>query len=179
MKKYTFYIIGLMALMFGSCANQESVTVEKNTEKPFFDVKGFFESEIAESKLTKIEKTVRINGESETQILTEFDLNKELSMFLNSDINKPSLFDKYNTFETEFSTTYKTTDKELNVQRIKIFKDKNGDFLKILINRKADTQIYTSDKALTYEPNVGYTIKNAQKVLLSDKKDYEIEVKFQ
>ena len=178
MKKNIVYLVGLLALIFSGCANQDSIAVEENMEKPFFDVKGFFESEIAESKLTKIEKTVRINGKSETQTLTDFDLEKELSMFVNSDINKPSLFDKYNTFETEYSTTYKTTDTDLAVQRIKIFKDDNGEFLKILINRKADTQIYTSDKALTYEPNVGFSIENAQKVLLSEMKDYEIEVKF-
>ncbi|MFK7946266.1 MAG: hypothetical protein AB8G11_01660 [Saprospiraceae bacterium] len=176
MKNYIY--ISFVTLILVSCANQESITVEGSMEKPFFDVKGFFESEIAESKLKAIEKTVRINGESETQTLTAFDLNKELSMFINSDINKPSLFDKYNTFETEYSTTYKTTDEDLAVQRIKLFKDENGNFIKILINRKADTQIYTSDKALTYEPNIGFSIKNAQKVLLSDEKDYEIMVKF-
>ena len=67
MKKNIVYLVGLLALIFSGCANQDSIAVEENMEKPFFDVKGFFESEIAESKLTKIEKTVRINGKSETQ----------------------------------------------------------------------------------------------------------------
>ena len=168
----------LTVLILLSCANQESVNIETTTEKPFFDIKGFFEKEIAAKKLTEIEKTVRINGEVETKKLTTFDLKKELSMFVDSDINKPSLFDKYNTFETDYSLTYKTTDEDLSVQRIKIFKDENGDFTKILINRKADTQIYGSDKVLTYERNVGFSIKNTQKVMLSDEKNYELEVKF-
>lgn len=178
MKNRVIYLLGMMLLILSSCANQESVVVEKSNEKPFFDIKGFFEEEIAKSKLSKIKKTVRINGATETKILTDFDLNKELSMFLNSDINKPSLFDKYNVFETDYSLTYKTTDEALAVQRIKIIKDDNGQTSKIIINRKADTQIYTSDKALTYEPNVGFSIKNAQKVMLSNEKDYEIEVRF-
>lgn len=176
MKKSFFYLIAL--IFWTACSTTEIPTVNKKLDKPFFDIITYLDDEIEKSQLTQIEKTVQINGESETKVLKDFDLKKELSMFYDSDINKPSLFDKYNTFETEHSITYKTEDEELSVQRIKIFKGENGDFQKLLINRKAAKQIYSSDKVLTYESNIGFSIQNTQKVKFSEEKTYEIEVKF-
>lgn len=176
MKKSFFYLIAL--IFWTACSTTEIPTVNKKLDKPFFDIITYLDDEIEKSQLTQIEKTVQINGESETKVLKDFDLKKELSMFYDSDINKPSLFDKYNTFETEHSITYKTEDEELSVQRIKIFKGENGDFQKLLINRKAAKQIYSSDKVLTYESNIGFSIQNTQKVKFSEEKAYEIEVKF-
>lgn len=176
MKKSFFYLIAL--IFWTACSTTETPTVNEKLDKPFFDIITYLDDEIEKRQLTQIEKTVRINGESETKVLKDFDLKKELSMFYDSDINKPSLFDKYNTFETEHSITYKTEDEELSVQRIKVFKGKDGGFQKLLINRKADKQIYSSDKILTYESNIGFSIQNAQKVMFSEEKAYEIEVKF-
>ena len=176
MKKSFFYLIAL--IFWTACSTTEIPTVNKKLDKPFFDIITYLDDEIEKSQLTQIEKTVQINGESETKVLKDFDLKKELSMFYDSDINKPSLFDKYNTFETEHSITFKTEDEELSVQRIKIFKGENGDFQKLLINRKAAKQIYSSDKVLTYESNIGFSIQNTQKVKFSEEKAYEIEVKF-
>ena len=175
MRKSFIYLIAL--IISTGCSTSTNPTTDK-MDKPFFDITAFLEKEIDGNQLTEIEKTVRINGESETKVLKDFDLKKELSIFFDSDINKPSLFDKYNTFETDHSITYKTEEKELPVQRIKVFKAENGDIQKLLINLKADKQIYTSDKELTYEPKVGFSIRSTQKVPLSDEKAYEIEVKF-
>ena len=64
------------------------------------------------------------------------------------------------------------------IQKIEIVKS-NDKIEKIIIHKTAKTQIYDSEKVLTYEPNVGYSIKNKQKTLGSDKKDYEINVIYQ
>lgn len=180
--KYIKYLGILGVLFLGSCANLETKTV-KDVEKPFFDLKGFFETEIKNQDVSKVTKIVKINGKSETKTLTDFDLKTALKLFIDCDINKPSLFDKYEKgAEIKRQTVYKALEEDLKVQRIEIMEswgNSENPIESIVIHKKADTQIYTSDKILTYRPNKGFTVKNTQKVLASSKKDYEIEVIFE
>ena len=137
-----------------------------------------FEKEIANFEFKTIEKTVKIDGKSETQTLTKFNLEKELKLFSDCDINNPSLFDKYQTEESsEGNVIYTALNEDLKIQKIEILKSEEM-IEKITIFKKVETQIYNSEKILTYEPKVGYFIQNNQKTLGSDKKDYEIKVVF-
>lgn len=167
----------LFTVFLISCNNSSNVNTE-NIEKPFFDLKGFFEKEIANQKFETIEKTVKVDEKAETKNLTDFDLEKELKLFSDCDINNPSLFDKYKTEEsTEGNLIYTALNEDLKVQKIEILKS-NDTVEKIIIHKKVETQIYNSEKILTYEPTVGYSIENSQKTLGSDEKDYEIKVVF-
>lgn len=179
--RHITYISIFSLLFLMSCANSDSATV-KNTEKPFFDLKGFFEKEIANQQISKVIKTVKINEKSETKTLTNFDLESELKLFIDCDINKPSLFDKYEQEDaTKQKTVYTALDEDLKVQRIEIInsQDEENTVESIVIHKKANTQIYNSDKVLTYRPKKGFSIKNTQKVFASSQKDYEIEVVFE
>lgn len=165
-------------MVFLVSCNNNSSNVAENTEKPFFDLKGFFEKEIANPKFKTIEKTATIDSELETKTLANFDLEKELKLFSDCDINNPSLFDKYKTEESsEGNVIYTALNEDLKVQKIEILKSENT-VKKIIIHKKVETQIYNSEKILMYEPTVGYSIQNSQKTLGSDKKDYEIKVVF-
>jgi|AntRauTorckE5430_2_1112549.scaffolds.fasta_scaffold10725_3 hypothetical protein len=150
----------------------------ENVEKPFFDLKGFFEKEVANQKFKTIEKTAKIDEKSETKTLTDFDLQTEIKLFTDCDINNPSLFDKYKTDESpEGNLTYTALKEDLKIQKIEILKTDNM-VKKIIIYKKVETQIYNSEKILTYEPNVGYSIQNNQKTLGADKRNYEVKVIF-
>jgi hypothetical protein len=173
--KFLYTLLFMVFLI--SCSNSSNINTE-NIEKPFFDLKGFFEKEIANQEIKTIEKTVKINKKSETKTLTDFDLEKELKLFLDCDINNPSLFDKYKTEKSsEENIIYTALNEDLKVQKIEILKS-DDTVEKIIVHKKVKTQIYNSEKILTYEPNVGYSIENSQKTLGSDKKDYEIKVVF-
>lgn len=167
----------LLALLV-SCNNSPS-SIAENTEKPFFDLTGFFEKEIENHKNGTIKKTVKIDAKSETKTLTDFDLVKELELFSNCDINKPSLFDKYKTEESVERTIYTALKEDLKVQKIEIIKSGDATIEKVIIHKKVETQIYSSEKILTYQSNIGFTIQNDQKTLISDKTNYEIEVLYQ
>lgn len=172
MKYATLAIIFLLI----SC---ETVTTEYvNTEKPFFNLERFFKSEMETHQGKTVTKKVAIDKKSETQTIEQFDLEKALSVFIDCDINKPQLFDKYETVEKDNQIIYTSTDKDLKVQQIEILKNKEGQVEKIIINRKADTVIYTSDKILTYTKNKGFSIENKQDVLFSEAKNYSIFVEF-
>jgi hypothetical protein len=167
----------ILLVFLVSCNNSSSVRAE-NVEKPFFDLKGFFEKEAANQKFKTIEKTAKIDEKSETKTLTSFDLKTEIKLFTDCDINNPSLFDKYKTDESsEGNLTYTALNDDLKVQKIEILKADNL-VQKITIYKKVKTQIYNSEKVLTYEPNIGYSIQNNQKTLGSDNKDYGIKVVF-
>ena len=173
MKYFTFAFVFLLI----SC---ETVTTEYvNSDKPFFDLAAFFDKEIKTHQNKKVTKKVAINDASESQTLGAFDIKKELSVFIDCDINKPQLLDKYKTLEDDNQIIYTATDKNLKVQKIEILKNQDGTIKKIIINRKADTAIYTSDKVLTYITNQGLSIENKQDVLFSEEKNYAIHIEFQ
>ena len=173
MKYFTFAFVFLLI----SC---ETVTTEYvNSDKPFFDLAAFFDKEIKTHQNKKVTKKVAINDASESQTLGAFDIKKELSVFIDCDINKPQLLDKYKTLEDDNQIIYTATDKNLKVQKIEILKNQDGTIKKIIINRKADTAIYTSDKVLTYITNQGFSIENKQDVLFSEEKNYAIHIEFQ
>jgi hypothetical protein len=172
MKYFTLAIVFLLI----SC---ETVSTEYvNTEKPFFDLKEFFEQEIELHQDKKVTKKVAIDENSETQTIEQFDMKKALSVFIDCDINKPQLFDKYEIVEKDNQITYTSIDKDLKVQQIEILKNEDEETDKIIINRKADTIIYTSDKILTYKTGKGFSIENRQDVLFSEEKNYSIFVEF-
>lgn len=172
MKYFTLAIVFLLI----SC---ETVSTEYvNTEKPFFDLKDFFEQEIELHQNKKVTKKVAINENSETQTIEQFDMKKALSVFIDCDINKPQLFDKYEITEKNNQIIYTSINEDLKVQEIEILKNVGGEIDKIIIKRKADTAIYTSDKILTYTKKQGFSIENKQDVLFSEAKDYSIFVEF-
>lgn len=172
MKYFTFAIVFLLI----SC---ETLTTEYvDTEKPFFDLEGFFKSEIQLHQGDEVTKKVAINEQSETQIIEQFDVEKALSIFIDCDINKPQLFDKYEMTEKDNQIVYTSNDESLKVQKIEIFKNAEKEVEQIVINRKADTAIYTSNKILTYTKNRGFSIENDQNVLFSDAKKYTILIEF-
>jgi hypothetical protein len=173
-----FLSILVLVAFLVSCNNSSS-SITENTEKPFFDLKEFFEKEIENHKNGTIKKTVKIDTKSETKTLTDFDLVKELELFSNCDINKPSLFDKYKIEGSVERTIYTALKEDLKVQKIEIIKSGDATIEKVIIHKKVETQIYSSEKVLTYQPDIGFTIQNGQKTLISDKKNYEIEVLYQ
>ncbi len=171
-------LIIVLSVLFwgGSCANTSTTVV--NQEKPFFDLNAFFEKEIATQKITSIKKTVQINSEAETKTLTDFDLKTELKFFMDCDINKPALFDKYITARFPNKIIHTALYASLKVQKIEIAQAADETVQSITIFKQADTAIYSTDKVLIYTPKVGFSIKNDQKTLLTDGKRYDIKVVF-
>jgi hypothetical protein len=170
--KIPFFFAAL--LLLASCNPvAESETV---AEKPFFDLKGFLETEIEKHNGKTVEKTVIVDDQTETQTLENFDFKSALAAFIECDINKPSFFDKYDT--TAEPHTHTARAKDLKVQTMRIVRNADNSVAKIEIEQLSDTPIYTADKLLVYEPDKGFFIKNNQKMPFADKKYYEIKVLF-
>lgn len=150
----------------------------------FFDLKGFFveEAKYLEAQGVTIQKTIQHNQSKETQTVQPKDWNKELLLFSESDINKPSWKDKYILDSTDRGNGltllhYKATDDKLDIQVLDV--ELKGDAVhSVLIVKKISNQVYESQQHLTYIPRKSYSIKKSQDVALFDEDDYNIEAKY-
>lgn len=177
----------LFSLTLCLCLSACDVPTIKETNRPqttFFDLKGFFKAEAKylETQGVKIQKTIQHNQSKETQIVQPKDWNKELLLFSESDLNKPSWKDKYVLDSTNHGNGltllhYKAIDDKLDIQVLDV-ELKEEAVHSILIVKKISNQVYESQQHLTYIPRKSYSIKKSQDVVLFDEDDYNIEAKY-
>lgn len=174
--KINVYLSCLVVLFLVSCSNSNKIEID-NSGIDFFDFKVFFEEEIKDFSFQKIKKTVSLNGEKETQELTEFDMEKELNLFIKANISRPSWKDKYQVIQSDNQTTYKAMDEELTIREIIL--EKNGNQVtQITIHTLSDNTIFEAAKTMIYQPNKGFSIENKQDVMLAGKNSIRIEVEY-
>ena len=181
MKKITLALTVIITLIFAGCGDKTdaSKAVDKT---PFFDVKGFFSSEI--KRLTeggiKIEKTVTIGGKSETKTIEKADFEKELALFLASDINKPAWRDKYRIEKTAGRSleSFLAKDDDLKTKRLDIYRFPPNGVTQIKILNSDKSSVTESQQSLNYDIGTGYSIETFQQFLGSDSSKIKIDVKF-
>ena len=164
------FIIAILISLF-ACGERANTPI-KTLEKPYYDVKGFFEGET--KRLTeggmKIKKTVTVNGQSETKMIEKPNFEEEFKMFVASDINRPAWSDKYHIKRTEqnnqdYTTEYWAKDKNLKTQSMKIVQ-KDGDVYFTMEIHNSDKSVVTeSDSHLFYDKANGFSITNSQQLV--------------
>ena len=174
----------MVLLAFGCSKFSPSETAEQLEVKSYFDLEGFFEKE--KERLAgqqNFKKTVIVNGETEVNETAEIDFEKELTIFSNSDINRPAWSDKYsvdsifNEKKELVHIGYETSDEKLRTRKMAV--DFNGGAVsKIQIENMTSTAIANAQQSLTYEPAKGYAIESRQKVKTVDGVVLRIEVSF-
>ena len=89
--------ITLIIFLFLLSCTSDVATPNTPTEKIFFDLPSFFQSEIElmQKEVLALDKTSIVNGQKETKRLEDIDLTEELSIFVNADINKATWQDQY------------------------------------------------------------------------------------
>lgn len=100
MKVHYLLILLLFCATSISCSESTLEVAEPEMEVlPYFDLKGFIEKEIEELGTSKVSKTSRVNWEEKSveEVFTAEDWEKELAVFIESDINKPTYALSYDT----------------------------------------------------------------------------------
>lgn len=165
------YTLILFLLILSAC-NQPK---EKEL-KTYFDLKGYFDSEA--QRLTKskplIKKTVARNDATETRALKDINWETELSLFAESDINKPAWKDSYKMSKHGNKTIYLATDKDLKTREINVTRDPQGKIKKVLIRNQTDNMLYSSAEQLVYIPDSVYEISKQQHVAIIGNNRYFI-----
>jgi hypothetical protein len=168
----------------------QSGTTEETDEKYYYDLKGFIEKQIIylEDKKPKVEKMALLNGREEAVKTEAIDWRKELELFLQADINKPSYRQSYQVTRrdsTEYEYTLKPNTK-LPVQYLKIITDTSVNqpiYVKALL--LSENKIYKSEKNIelfcSRRDNLwelsSFSVKGYQKLMFIDKKSFQITSK--
>lgn len=177
-------VICLLAVVSFQCQSNASVSVEQ-TEKTFFDLRAFFEEEIArlEEENPKVKKEIEINGKKEQKTQEEVDFQKELAIFIRSDINKPAWTEKYGvdsilSANNLVRVDYVALDSTLKTRLLSI-EFENAAVQKVSITNKTDSPLIQSKQQLTFEPKKGYEIANQQDLSLSNDSQLRILATFE
>lgn len=159
----------------------------KNTKRQiyFFDLAGFFNQEAIRLTKSKVkgEKELSFNAKKGHLPSAKLDFEKELAVFVNSDINKLSWRDKYQAdtlYDNEHllqKIQYKALDEQLKTRTV-IIEYAQGKVVKIEIRNRLKSIIAQSEEKLTYEPVKGYSINGLQQMILAGKNTMEVDVRF-
>jgi hypothetical protein len=175
-------ILITLPLLLLACAPEEPGAA--TVPKPFFDLQEYILSETDRlaAANTKVEKTISLNGSTETKKIEDLNFANDLRLFREADINKPSWFDKYETKEETLSvghtlTSYLAQDSNLIVRRLTVERDQ-GATTKIEIERHTGTVLSDGRHLLTYEPAIGYDVVTSQENQFGEDLEAEISVRW-
>lgn len=181
---YPLLILFVLVLISWQCQRDSGTAAATASDKVFFDLRAFFEEEIArlEKEKPRIAKAIEINGQLEQQTQEGVDFAKELAIFVRSDINKPAWRDKYTVDSTIVARRlaqleYIAIDSSLKTRLMRIDFDQTG-VEKIFISNRTDSPLIKSAQQLTFEPAKGYQIENQQDLSLSKDSKLSISAQF-
>ena len=182
MKKILF----LLVFAITSCSLPEQKGGDQVTKK-YFDLDSLMQIQMEqlESLNPKVNKSLTIGGKKEEKTVKNVDWNNELSVFLNSDINKPKLLDQYSAKKTTHGSdillSYDFIKKGVTgVQKMLITKDKSTRHIQsVEIENLERNAIFSSHKNidLTFKDNqlASYSMKGFDKVAMRDTMWYEVQ----
>ena len=148
----------------------------QRTSAKYLDLQTFFKNEATRLKhlSARVDKTVNRNGISESRKNISPNWNVELSLFIESDINKPAWVDGYRISKVGMDTHYTAIDSNLRTRSISIKQNESGKLIDLAVLNKTTNSLYSSVEELRYIPDSLYRIVKRQDVVLLGKNSYEI-----
>lgn len=162
--------------------NQQKET-EHSKETYYFNLKDYFhkEAQILSIQRPRILKQVSRNESHEKKEIRIEDWERELALFLESDINKVAWrysYDEINHYNDNQDTLkYVSKDTSLRTQEIVIIR-KDSVIKEIAIKNKVENYLYTSREELYYYPDSLYKIQKNQQVIVLGSNNYQISGRF-
>jgi len=162
----------LLVLILSAC----SAPPEKEINS-YVDIAGFFEAEAVrlDQANPEVKKTVARNDATETRTVRDVNWKTELSLFAESDINKPAWRDSYRVTKKDGNVTYVATDTTLKTREINITKDSLGKIREIKIKNQTNNMLYSSSEQLLYVPDSVYQINKQQHVVIVGENRYFVK----
>ncbi len=177
-------LLGILLCLLTSC--QISSTDVNNDRIAFFDLKVYFQKEIAQKKnVRSFNKKIDLNSNVEEKKVNNLSLEKELAIFSQSDINKSAWFDKYEIDSlldikgNLHHVHYSAKEESLRTQSISISYDPQQEQVDtIKIHNLSSSSIADSEQFLTYIPDYGYSILSRQKINSLSEHNLAVDVEF-
>jgi hypothetical protein len=177
--RFLFFIAAIMAVQ--SISSCKSDSHADSYTKQFFDLKKYFASESIRLAKTKplITKTAVNNSIKETKKVSMPNWNDELSLFSESDINKPAWKASYKVSTSEGITTYTAIDPDVKTRYIILKKQQDKVKLILIYNYTKTTlfgkALYWTTEHLSYIPDSIYTIQKEQYIRTLGRNKYFIK----
>ncbi len=159
----------LISLFFVSCKQEKQIT-----NKKYFDLKGFSESIIAELEIRKpeIKKVWQIGSLKETKSTKDIDWVKELSLFVDADLNKSAFVNSYSINESSKGINYKLKPTEsLLVKSMKVENLEEKNSKQIIIETSTSNYLFKTNSKMMIKTKNGklqeYSVYSIQKLFLS------------
>ena len=155
----------LPALLLTGCYADE--LRQEMSQEPFFDLAGYMQEQVDSLTAagTTVEKTITLNGTTETHELSNLNFGNDLRVFREADINKPAWLDKYDVQREEangqLTRTYTALDSSLQTRQLTVT-TRDDRPVEISIRRHTGTVLSDGDHHLTYSPRSGYRIRSEQ-----------------
>ncbi|GAC1300276.1 MAG: hypothetical protein NVSMB24_00510 [Mucilaginibacter sp.] len=169
------FIAGAIAVIF--CVSDCKPDIkETGAALKYFDIKGFFTAEAMrlDRLNTPVVKTVTHNGVTQHKKVRIGNWERELDLFIGSDINRPAWKDSYTVTVSGDIVIYRAKDPKLKMRQIDIKRDK--DKVKwILIFNRTKNLLYETTEKLSYFPDSLYSIEKYQHVKLMGNNTYSVQ----
>jgi hypothetical protein len=175
---YKLLKIGFFALLFISCKSDKGKT--QNRQINYFDLQTYFKDKAVEFSKSnpEITKEIMVNKDTEKKKLKIDNWKEELSLFINSDINKIALKNSYGKDSTASRVIYTAKDSDLKTRKITVQFDGQNQVQQILIDNVIDNLLFHGTEELLYIPSQLYQIKKHQKVRFLGEKNYLVKGEF-
>ncbi len=185
--KISFCIQFLVFVLFMSACNQHK-TEQTSNEKLYVNLDSIIQSDIDLNtrENCKLEKLAFVNSLKEKKIIDSVDWKQELDILTDCDINKPSWKGKFKvdivptTFAHPGCTQYfyRSIDTKIPVKSITVNKDSLNRILNILIQKKIESFLFSSNQQIEYIPRFGYSVRSDQKTSLFSTFNVNVDVKY-
>jgi hypothetical protein len=141
----------------------------------YFNLKAYFQQQAAalQQRNPQVKKTVLANGKEETKELKIASWTKELSSFIDADMNKRAWAGEFRKAVTDSTETYTSSNEKVPVKQVRIYRS-NKQISGVQIFIKNDNYLYTSTDTLSYYPGKRYEVRKTQHIKLMDKKEYRV-----
>jgi hypothetical protein len=142
----------------------------------YFDIKAFLKADTGRLNHSAplVLKTVVHNGIQETKKVKIADWGQELSLFAESDINRPTWKNSYTIIDNDEFLIYEAKSLELRTREI-LIKRERGKIKWILISNRTKNTLYQTYEKLTYYPDSLYLIEKRQHIRLMGNNSYMIK----
>ena len=181
-KMFRSILMYLLFTLIFSCSQKGEVNNQPTSS--FFSLIDFMEEEknwMVNNKIY-LTKTLSLNGETDNLYIDQPNFASELDVFIKSDINRPSLSDKYSV-DSIFSSgklykiTYTAKDEKVNTRKLSIQFDRHNKVGLIDIRLLNGSPITKNVQHLIYRPKAGYVIKDEQ-YFMGNKDEIMVEGSF-
>jgi len=172
-KSRAIFILIVAASALSACKPEIK---QSRSSLKYFDLKGYFERDSA--RLTQLNKpvlkSVKHNGETETKTVRIANWGTELSLFKESDINRPAWKNSYSVLADSNLVIYKALEPDLKTKEI-LIKLKAGKVKYIMIINDTKNLLFKTQEKLSYFPDSLYLIQKAQTVRFLGANNYDIQ----